>query len=115
MAVLELKDRPGKPLFHIEHYIGKHKSNVVFFSGVYISLKYFIFARPPFLKNDIFPPSTVKSSPFPPIFNNETDPDQGSKKSAKIMENFNKNHYNNIHFFSKLLNYVYWHKYLLHK
>ena len=37
---------------------------------------------------------------------NETDPDPGSKNSAKIMENFNKNHYNIINFL-KLLNYVY--------
>ena len=38
---------------------------------------------------------------------NETDPDPGSKKSAKIMENFNKNQYKSLKyhtFFSKLLN-----------
>ena len=23
MAVIELPDRPGKPLYHVEHYIGK--------------------------------------------------------------------------------------------
>ena len=42
---------------------------------------------------------------------NETD--LGTKKSAKIMENFNKNPQKNHQnpSFSKLLNYVYWHKY----
>ena len=38
---------------------------------------------------------------------NETDPDPGSKKSAKIMENFNKNQQKSLEyhtFFSKLLN-----------
>ena len=29
----------------------------------------------------------------------QPDPDPGSKKSSKIMENFNKNHKNIIHFF----------------
>ena len=38
---------------------------------------------------------------------NETDPDPGGKKSAKIMENFNKNQQKSLEyhtFFSKLLN-----------
>jgi hypothetical protein len=26
MAVMELVDRPGRPLYHVEHYIGGHYS-----------------------------------------------------------------------------------------
>ena len=41
---------------------------------------------------------------FDPFHFDQPDPDPGSKKSAKIMENFNENHKNFIHFFKKLLN-----------
>ena len=27
MAVIELPDRPGRPLFHVEHYIGNNNNN----------------------------------------------------------------------------------------
>ena len=47
---------------------------------------------------------------FAPVFRirfNETDPDPGSKKLAKIMENLNKNQQKSLEYhtsFSKLLN-----------
>ena len=39
MAVLELVDRPGQPLFHIEHYIGES----MFFSSFVLFLLFFYF------------------------------------------------------------------------
>ena len=43
MCVVELKERPGRPLFHLEHYIEgkyiKYNSNSGFFRDDNVSLK----------------------------------------------------------------------------